>query len=83
MRNRTPVSLDADILLKLEAEARRCGLSLDETVNSHLRRSLNDLPQASDARPFRIEARDMGLRPGLDLDNIGELLDRIDGPLRR
>jgi hypothetical protein len=31
-----------------------------------------------------VKARDLGdLRPGLDLDNIGEVLERVEGPLHR
>jgi hypothetical protein len=31
-----------------------------------------------------VKARDLGrLRPGLALDNVGELLERVEGPLHR
>jgi hypothetical protein len=33
--------------------------------------------------PLQIRASNMGLRPGIDLDDIEGLLDRLDGPLRR
>jgi hypothetical protein len=32
---------------------------------------------------FRVQARDLGLRPGLQLDNVTELLEQIDGPAHR
>lgn len=33
--------------------------------------------------PFVIRSKHMGLRAGIDLDDIEGLLDRLDGPLRR
>jgi hypothetical protein len=32
---------------------------------------------------MRVPARDMGLRPGVDLDDIGGLIERLEGPLHR
>ena len=31
--------------------------------------------------PFRVRGRPMGLRPGLQLTNTQELLEKVDGPL--
>ena len=80
---RTTLTLDDDVAAKLDAECRRSGRSFKQTVNSCLRRALTEPARRPDAKPFRVDARDMGLRPGLDLDNIEELLDQIDGPDRR
>lgn len=33
--------------------------------------------------PFRVEAADLGLREGLELDDIGGLLERIEGSRHR
>jgi len=36
------------------------------------------------AAPFSITARDLGrLRPGLRLDDVGELIEQVEGPLHR
>lgn len=80
---RTTLTLDDDVAAKLDAECRRTGHSFKETVNACLRRALTEPARRSVAEPFEVEARDMGLKPGLDLDNIEELLDQIDGPDRR
>jgi plasmid stability protein len=80
---RTTLTLDDDVAAKLDAEARRSGRSFKETVNSCLRRALTEARRRPEAKPFKIEARDMGLRPGLDVDNVEELLDQVDGPQRR
>lgn len=80
---RTTLTLDDDVAAKLEAEVRRTGRSFKQTVNACLRRGLTEAPPRAGRRAFKVEARDMGLRPGLDLDNVEELLDQVDGPGRR
>jgi len=80
---RTTLTLDDDVAAKLRSEARRTGRPFKELVNEHLRRSLNTPVKALGAKPFRIHARNLGLRPGLDYDNIGELLEQIEGPFHR
>jgi hypothetical protein len=80
---RTTLTLDDDVAAKLEAEMRRAGTGLKQTVNALLRRGL-EAPQADQlATPFRVEARDLGLRPGVQLDDIAGLLDALDGPVCR
>ncbi len=79
---RTTVTLDDDVRAKLEAEMRKTGHSFKETVNEVLRIGLNT-PRPKPAQPFKIYARDLHARPGLNFDNIEELLDQIEGPMRR
>ncbi len=53
------------------------------SVNEVLRLGLNAPQQLKPKGRFVIRARPFGLPPGLSYDNIGELLDQLDGPLRR
>ena len=78
---RTTLTLDADVIAKLRAEARRSGRSFKETVNAFLRLGLNALRPAKTPRRFVIRARELGRHPGLNYDNIGELLEQTEGPL--
>ncbi|MGH9510239.1 MAG: ribbon-helix-helix domain-containing protein [Terriglobales bacterium] len=78
---RTTLTLDDDIAAKLKAEVRRTGNPFKQVVNEMLRRAINTPPPASPQKPFPILVRDLGLRSGLSLDNIGELLEQIEGPL--
>jgi predicted CopG family antitoxin len=80
---RTTLTLDEDVYRKLESETRRTGRSFKEVVNEHLRRSLVAAKPAARRNPFRVNARSMGARPGVDLSNIQQLLDELDGPARR
>lgn len=63
---RTTVTLDPDVEVKVRALARERGISFKEALNDILRRGLSERPEAS--RPYRLPARPMGLRPGIDLD---------------
>lgn len=81
---RTTLTLDDDVADKLKRLARRSGRAFREVVNETLRRGL--LADAAGTRraPFTVRVRDLGaLRPGLSLDNIGDLLERVEGPLHR
>jgi hypothetical protein len=81
---RTTLTLDEDVAAKLKAEMRRSGKSFRDVVNDTLRHGLVEKRLASRRRSFKVEARDLGnLRPGLSLDNVGELLEQIEGSLHR
>jgi hypothetical protein len=78
---RTTLTLDDDVDAKLRAEARRSGRPFKQVVNEFLRLALNARRPVKHRKPFKVKARRMGLHPGLDLDNIGELLEQLEGPL--
>ena len=81
---RTTLTLDEDVAAKLRTQVKRSGRSFRDVVNEALRRGLATSPGGKTRTPFRVEARDLGaLKPGLQLDNIGALLEHIEGPLHR
>ena len=81
---RTTLTLDDDVAAKLKSLARRSGRPFRDVVNDTIRRGLAQPAPASVPAPFVVEARDLGrLRPGLSLDNIGDLLEQVEGPLHR
>jgi hypothetical protein len=80
---RTTLTLDDDVAAKLRQETRRTGRSFKETVNTVLRRGLTTPQARRTDPPFVVRARPLGLRPGLDYDKTSDLLDQIEGPLRR
>ena len=80
---RTTLTLDDDVEAKLRAEVRRTGRPFKQVVNDALRASLQRRSGKS-STPFKVTPKDFGkLRPGLSLDNIGELLEIVEGPLHR
>jgi hypothetical protein len=81
---RTTLTLDEDVAAKLKAESRGSGRPFREIVNETLRRGLASRRGRARRRDFKIIARDLGgLKPGLALDNIAELLEQIEGPTFR
>lgn len=80
---RTTLSLDEDVAARLQEEVRRRQASFKAVVNDCLRRGLEAPSEAELASPFSVEPRPMGLRAGLDLDDVGGVLELLDGPARR
>jgi predicted transcriptional regulator len=77
---RTTVTLDDDVAARLEQEMRRSGKSFKRAVNDALRAGLALRKGASALTPFVVEARALGVRPGLDYANVAELLEVAEGP---
>ena len=82
MSERTTLTLEDDVAAQLRDEARRQGRSLKAVANDALRTGLRKT-NAEGSAAFRIRVRDMGLRPGIDLDHIQALLDHLDGTSTR
>ena len=81
---RTTLTLDEDIAAKLKSLARRTGRAFREVVNETLRRGLVSSSPPSPRQAFKVEAHDFGpRRAGLNMDNIAELLEQVEGPLHR
>ena len=79
MSSRTTITLDDDVLAKVKTEMRRTGASFKQAVNEMLRRA-DILASKSEAKPFKIKARDLGTYPGLNYDCVWRLLEKVEGP---
>lgn len=82
MSQRTTLTLEDDVMARLREASRRTGRPLKAVVNDAIRAGLS-AKTAGRRRPFRVEAQAMGLRPGVDLDDISGLLERLEGPEHR
>ncbi len=81
---RTTLTLDEDVAARLQAEARRSGRPFKAVVNEHLRAALAQRRAVKALPPFRVEPRNLGgPLPGLSYDNVGALLDEVEGPRQR
>jgi hypothetical protein len=78
---RTTLTLEDDVAERLLEESRKSGKAFKDVVNETLRAGLGR--RTSALPPFTVRARPMGLRPGIELDDIEGLLDRLEGPHRR
>jgi hypothetical protein len=79
---RTTLTLDDDVTHLLNKETKRAGLSFKQAVNHYLRLGLMASKRPV-SKPFKIVPRDLGLPPGLNYDNIGELLEILEGPYHK
>jgi hypothetical protein len=62
---RTTVTLDSDVAAALQRAARERGVSFKAVLNDAVRRGLST---ETVRRAYRTPSRDMGLRPGFDID---------------
>lgn len=76
---RTTLTLEDDVAAKLKEEMRRTGRTFKETVNSALRAGLNAARDRAPDKPFVVRARDLEAGPGVELDNIWELIEQAEG----
>lgn len=76
---RITLTLDDDVAEWVRKIASDRGLPMKQVVNAALRVGLRDLNKPRRLKPYRQKTYRMGLRPGLSLDNIQELLSQIEG----
>jgi hypothetical protein len=77
---RTTVTIDDDVATKLQAEMRRQRSSnFKQILNDVLRRGLLVRRELAASKPFRVRARRMGKMQGPNYDNVGELLEYLEG----
>ncbi len=72
---RTTVTLEEDVAVRLREAARTRGISFKAVINEAIRAGLAEPP---DARPFRVEARPLGLRAGIDLTKANTLAAQLE-----
>ncbi|HTB66479.1 MAG TPA: hypothetical protein VK727_09635 [Steroidobacteraceae bacterium] len=81
---RTTLTLDDDVAARLQAEARHSGRPFKVVVNEYLRAALSQRKVLKAAPEFRVEPRRLGgPLPGLSYDDVGALLDNVEGARRR
>lgn len=82
MSVRTTLTLDDDVAAGLRRRARVTGRPFRLIVNEALRVGLDARNSQATTR-FQVAPSDLGLRPGLDLNSISELIERVEGPEHR
>jgi len=77
---RTTITLDEDVRAKLQTEMKKTGKSFKETVNETLRVGLLSRQQIQKQKPFKVRAKNLGLKPGYSLDKVWDLIEEVEGP---
>lgn len=75
---RTTVNLDDDVAAVVERVRRERSVGVSEAVNELIRAGLR--PRRA-SRPFRQRSRSLGLR--IDVTNVAEALEELEGPSHR
>ncbi len=76
---RTTVNIHDDVLEKLRDRAEKDKLPFKYVLNEAIRRGLECREKEESRKQYRTEPRNMGLKQGYSLDNVQELLSRIEG----
>jgi hypothetical protein len=76
---RTTLTLYPDVASKAKRSAGQLGKPFKEVINEALRIGLDALSKPPAAKPYRTRGRPLGLRRGLNYDNIADLLTRAEG----
>ena len=75
---RTTLTLDDDVAAILKKRARQLGVSFKEMVNAAIRAGLGEASRSASKPPPRTEPHSFGLRPGIDMDKLGQLVDELE-----
>jgi hypothetical protein len=75
---RTTVTLDPDVERLLREAVRKSGQSFKVVLNRAIREALATPAATHGAKPFRVKARRMGLRAGIDSGALNRLLDEVE-----
>jgi hypothetical protein len=75
---RTTLTLDPDVAEGLRKQMRRTGQGLKATLNEAIRRGLRAGGKPPRAPRFAVEPHAFGVRPGVDLDRMNQLVDELD-----
>jgi hypothetical protein len=75
---RTTVTFDDDVAMAIDRVRRERSLGLSEVVNELIRAGLRARPAR---RKFRQRSQELGLR--LDVTNVEEAIERLEGPAHR
>ena len=80
---RTTLTLEDDVAAALKDEVRRTGRPFKAVVNELLRAAFQLRRKRREVPPFKVHARPLGVRAGLDYDRTAELVEQLEGPLHR
>jgi hypothetical protein len=76
---RTTLNIDDDVLERARALSAKLHSPFKRVINEALRAGLEQVEKPASQRPYVTKPHPMGLSPGLDLNNIQELLAQVEG----
>lgn len=76
---RITLPLDMNVSEQATRLARARGKPFEEIIDEALRLGLERMQQPAQAKPYRFEPHDMGLRPQINLSKIAEVIAHAEG----
>lgn len=76
---RTTINIEDDVLDKAREVAAKLQQPFRRVVNDALRAGLHTVEITQHQKPYKAPTFKMGLKPGLCIDNIQELLAQVEG----
>lgn len=80
---RTTLTLDEDVAQSAKELASKLHRPFKEVINNALRFGLEQIGKPTSRIPYRTIPRKLGIREGVTLDNIQEVISRFEGEERR
>ena len=80
---RTTLTLDEDVAQRTKNLAAKLNLPFKVVLNETLRKGLDQAEESQKRREYRTNPHKMGLREGLSIDNVQELLSQTEGEDRQ
>ena len=80
---RTTVTLDDDLYLAIQTQARQLRKPFKVVLNEMVRLGVQVRHSKAKKIGVHVKTYPMGLPEGLSYDNIGELLEQLEGPLHQ
>ncbi len=76
---RTTLNIDDEVLERARAIAAKLNTPFKTVINEALHAGLDQVEKPAKQRRYKTKPHKMGLRQGRNIDNIQELLARIEG----
>ena len=73
------MTLDDDVAQSAKEVAAKLKKPFKEVINVAIRIGLEHVEQPFTKKPYQTDSRPMGIKNGCTLDNIQELIERIEG----
>jgi len=83
MSIRTTVTLDDDVVERVQRHARLLGKSFKDALNELVRTGLVAAESPPAKSKSRVKPFHMGYRPELNYDDVESLIEYLEGPLHR
>ena len=80
---RTTLTLDEDVAQRTKELAVKLKKPFKVVLNEALRKGLDQVEKPQKHRDYRTVPHELGLREGLSIDNIQDLLSQVEGENRR